>query len=190
MRTPTVQQLITAMDLKGHKFFRNGALNLNLIGLRNTNEFDVEAYNDLICCAYRERAGGPLVLKAWEGTTDPGQRARSRAHFRTAVLVPGQYRGAYMVGLHKGRDALIQTGNAVSVYRANPSDEWPFSGCEIETGYFGINIHDMLNARSVVSEGCQGAHRPEDHHDMMELCRRSSHIWGDRFSYTLLDWPC
>ena len=188
MIAPNAKQLIAVMEALGHAVFTDGAYNLNIVGLRNATAFDVEEYNDLICCMYRETRRSPLIVKSWPGTTDPGRKARAREDFRTAVLVPGQYRGSYRIGEHKGRQALVQAGGPVTVHRAAPGDLWPFSECNRETGYFGINIHDMLNARSVVSSGCQGCHMRTDHDELMALARRSEDLYGPNFTYTLLDW--
>jgi len=43
-------------------------------------------------------------------------------NFGTAILVPGQYRGAYALGYHFGKPALQQVGN-LKLFRDNDLDE-------------------------------------------------------------------
>ncbi len=82
----------------------------------------------------------PNVFAAFNGNTDPSV-------FREAIatLVPGTYY-AHNFGLHKGKYlALVQRMGEVTVQR---------DGGNIQTGYFGINIHKG-GVNTTSSLGCQ-----------------------------------
>ena len=62
----------------------------------------------------------------------------------------------------------------------------------IEEGIFGINIHRSNPAQaSVVNEkwsaGCQVFSSPKDFDEFMAIIDEASRLWGDKFTYTLLE---
>lgn len=60
----------------------------------------------------------------------------------------------------------------------------------IEEGMFGINIHKAGDSSVVVdgwSAGCQVLARSFDFNELMNLVTLATPIWGDRFTYTLLE---
>ena len=55
---------------------------------------------------------------------------------------------------------------------------------------FGINIHKAGDSSVVVdgwSAGCQVLARSFDFNELMNLVTLATSIWGDRFTYTLLE---
>ena len=127
----------------GHEVFTSGAYNLNLFGIRakggRINKFD-----DLLGCAYREADDGPWRVAYWPATTDPGlywlQHPMNVSG--TAILMPGQYRGAYEVGFHLGKYRALVQRRPVRVWRDNDRDSTMTYGGhdDIDEGLFGINI--------------------------------------------------
>ena len=107
-----------------------------------------------------------------------------------AILKAGQYRGAYQIGLHKGKyEALVQRGGKVTVYRDNNKDDTLDRVTE-DSGYFGINIHKSLRHHQEVglySAGCQVFQNSHDFKEFMLLVKRSSVLYGDTFTYTLIE---
>ena len=92
---------------------------------------------------------GPGFFRTFNGNTDPSRYRKGKgtgAGKGMACLKAGLYR-AHQFGKHKGYEALIQTGGAVTVYRDGEPD-YP------DTGYFGINIH-RGGQTTTSSEGCQ-----------------------------------
>jgi hypothetical protein len=130
----------------------------------------------------------------WPATCDPGhywlKNFEQLGVSGTAVLCPGQYRGAYELGEHKGKAALIQAG-VVKVWRDpnrdNTVDRWG----DIDEGYFGINIHRAGKNSTKVekwSAGCQVFSRSDDMEELLDICRKQVSIAGfETFTYTLLD---
>jgi hypothetical protein len=177
----------------GHAVFENGSYNLNIIGIRSIDG-RVNCFDDRICLVYRDEEG--WVTRTWPCTTDPG--AYWLEHPMnvdgTAILVPGQYRGVYKIGKHRGQyDALVQTGGRVKVFRDRNKDEVLDMDPETaDEGYFGINIHKAGSQSTEVnkwSAGCQVFANEYDFRQFMKLVKKSAELWGETFTYTLVDEP-
>jgi hypothetical protein len=144
---------------------------------------------------YNQDKGKPR-LKSWSITTEPGvfYQKNPLSKLGAAVLVPGQYKKAYQLGLHQGRSnhpALVQTGNKVKVYRDNDRDGIAEETGVIEEGFFGINIHRASAAGSTASigrhsAGCQVFQKIQDQKELLQLCEQFKALTGNRFTYTLL----
>ena len=139
---------------------------------------------------------GTERLKAWIITTTPGnfylQKPLSKAG--CAVLVPGQYKGAYQLGFHQNKPdhpALVQLGGRVRAYRDNDRDTFAEETKVIEEGFFGINIHrsNSMGATPRIanwSAGCQVFQRKVDHAELLTLCENFRHSCANCYTYTLL----
>ena len=142
---------------------------------------------------------GDWVIDCYPITTEPGTRILQRplssvAHKGTAILVPGQYRGAYSIGTHGGKrkyKALCQRHGPVEVWRDNNRDRFADTGGLKETGMFGINIHrqwgpDDREYTGGVSAGCQVFQSSLDFYQFMETCDLASEQCGNSFTYALV----
>lgn len=183
--------------LKEMKFriFTEGSYNLNIIGVRTPNRI-ANAFDDFIYVIYMDEVG-KWIEKKYRCTTQPGiywLHNPSRVS-GTAILVGNaQYRGVYKLGLHQGRyKALVQRGGPVKVYRDNNRDEILDQEPEtINSGYFGINIHRATASGESTqvnkwSAGCQVIANSDDYKEFIELCEKSADIYGNSFTYTLLE---
>lgn len=176
----------------GHLVFSTGAWNLNIVGERSPNR-TADSFDDRISVVCKDDSGA-WVQKSWAATTDPGLywlHNPSRVA-GTGILVPGQYRGAYELGKHKGvDDALVQV-RPVKVYRdANLDDVLDMDPAKVEEGLFGINLHHAGSDSSKVdkwSAACQVWKRRADHDEFLALCRKqkTKGAGWDRFTYTLV----
>lgn len=188
--------ILDASRAAGHTIFENGSkdYNLNLIGVRSgspkMDEFGCELW------AIWRRGGGWESVR-WTVTTLPGSyymQARLLNPEGCAILAPGQYRGAYKVGLHRGSyRALCQLGGPVRVFRDGDRDrEFDLDPAMMRSGRYGINIHQP-GADGVVplvganSAGCQVFEERRCFREFMYICGRAKALWGNSFSYTLLD---
>lgn len=176
---------------RGHAWFERGDYNLNLVGYR-TVASSPTSYSDRMYCAYR--VGGEWRLHVWPITTSPGERYLRKPinPAGTAILVPGQYRGAYQLGMHRNDHmALVQRG-PVRVWRDGDRDselDWG-EGDGIE-GYYGINIHRarggaLSDSPAAASAGCQVFASRGEHLALVDLARESVRRWGGKVTYTLL----
>ncbi len=181
---------------KDYKFFDtpDRKLNLNIIGVRRDNQ-GTNTFDDFLLVIYREEE--LMVNNLHSITTDPGKYwlLNPTNPKGTAILVPGQYRGAWQLGKHQGKyEALVQR-KPVKVYRDNNKDDvidYNSMTTMINEGYFGINIHrsnpyDESYAINKWSAGCQVFKKVEDYNSFIETCKESAKIYGNSFTYTLIE---
>lgn len=185
-------------------FFTGGIYNVNLFGVRSRtthpNKFD-----DIICMAFYTEAGWTTM--AFPATTDPGSTVlgedKEGSPNGTAILpsstVNDQYK--FQIGKHKGRySALVQAEPFTVVRDANKDGRLlsreeiieRFKAGDVWTGYFGINMHHASS--NGVSKwindwswGCQVFQSIFDWEKASAIIKRSSEIYGSRFTYTLFD---
>mgnify|MGYP003657172885 FL=1 len=186
MSRPAVLDRIEAM---GFKVFE-GELNVNLIGVRSVSR-EANKFDDHLHLCYQ--TGGRWVEHVYTITTDPGTYwlANPSNVDGTAILVPGQYRGAYAIGLHRGKyEALVQAGK-VAVYRDGDRDNVLDPDVPAEWGHYGINIHRASAHRTSTavekwSAGCQVFADPEQFAQFLSVVKASMEVYGDRVTYTLI----
>jgi hypothetical protein len=177
-----IQQFLNYWSFKG-------ANNLPLIedGVKGAN-------SDFAFAQYFSIAGKERLL-SWVCTTIPGLfYLQNPVVGGCAVLKPGQYKNAYILGNHQGRadhPALVQQGGEVIIYRDNDRDNLAEETATTSHGYFGINIHrsNEVGATPRISNwsaGCQVFQRHTDHEQMLNVCRSYKALSNNRFTYTLL----
>lgn len=184
--------LYTVMNNKGYKFFKNGLYNVNIIGIRKSNPH-TNSFDDEIHLIYRDEFS--IVHKIYEVTTDPGfyYLENPMKVTGTAILVSGQYRGAYKIAKHRSQYKALCQRKPVKVYRDRNKDLILDKDPEtISEGYFGINIHrSNANRESTQvdrwSAGCQVFASPKAFDEFMSIIEKSSQLYGNGFTYTLLD---
>lgn len=189
----TREQIETAVKKKGYAWFEGTKdYDVNIVGIRNlqpakhvTNLFD-----DTLTISYKK--DGVWQFHEWAITTDPGKKAMLEYSNPkgVAILVPGQYRGSHMIGLHQGKYEALRQQKPVKVYRDKDKDmEYDF--VDEDTGIFGINIHrsNPKTESTYVenwSEGCQVFKKVNQFNTFMDICRLARNIHGNSFTYTLL----
>jgi len=187
----TVEKLRQACARLGYAFFEKGNHNLNIIGIR-TSDMESNAFNDFIAVAYKER--GHWQLRAYEATTDPGVYWRKHPMNRngTAVLIPGQHRRCYQIGRHQDKYEALTQAEELPVYRDNNKDSVIDTEGSIDIGFHGINIHRASSnwqSKQVNkwSAGCQVFANPNNFDYFIELCKKSTRLYGNRITYTLIE---
>lgn len=190
----TLGQIQNTLESKGYVWFEdssNKEYDVNIVGIRNSepgNEV-TNLFDDFITISYKKN--GYWKYFEWPATTDPGRKGVLQFGNPNGVarLVPGQYRGAYGLGLHRGKYEALRQYGPVKVYRDDNKD-LVFDENKIQEGHFGINIHKAgVDSRVVEnwSEGCQVFKRAQDFEDFMVICRRAAAIHGNSFTYTLIE---
>ena len=180
---------------KHYSFFTKGYYNLNIIAIRkDNNKIITNKYDDVLAVIYRDKTG--LKTRYYNITTEPGDyymRKKLGNPKGTAILVPGQYRGCWKLGKHKGEyEALVQA-KPVKVYRdGNKDNVYDMYPQTINEGLFGINIHRSnqgftRDTIDMYSAGCQVFADPNDFNEFIELCKKQSSLYGNSFTYTLID---
>jgi hypothetical protein len=128
-------------------------------------------------------------------TTDPGKYYTENLlnPDGVAILVPGQYRSTYSIGLHQGKYEALKQMKPVQVYRDNNKDNfYDMQPDDIHEGIFGINIHRASATGTSTqidkwSAGCQVIANYEDFNKLMLLAKQAEAIWGNSFTYTLIE---
>ena len=188
----SMEQVLQAVESKGYRAFRSGKYNVNIIGVRSS-DIEVNEFGDELHLIYKGSSGWQhhifkiTTLAGLTGLVDPSNSKGC------AILVEGQYRGAYKIRKHRGKyDALCQR-KLVKVFRDNNKDEkHDFDPDTIDEGYFGINIHrsNPYRESTVVNNwslGCQVFANPKEFEQFMAIMYKAKAIWGDSFTYTLIN---
>ena len=192
----SVKAVVLSKDYKWFNDSNNKGYDVNIIGIRNsetdgkvTNHFD-----DTITISYKD-SDANWQFHQYPATTDPGQYWMEHLlnSDGCAILVPGQYRGSHKIRLHQGKYEALGQRKPVKVYRDNDKDDiYDTDDVTITEGVYGINIHrsNPYTESTYVnkwSAGCQVFKKIEDFHAFMEICRTARDIWGNTFSYTLIE---
>lgn len=189
MTAPTI---IAALKAEGHVIYTR-PYELNIVGVRSASS-KPNSFDDTIHVLYKNDKGA-WQLHSYPATTDPGTfwlKSPMNAQ-GTAMLKAGQY-PSYALGMHRGQyKALVQSAGKVTVIRDADRDAvLDFKGGSEATGSFGINIHRASSNGTTktvdkYSAGCQVFANIGDFNAFMALCDHHRDLYGNRFTYTLLD---
>lgn len=180
------------LENKGYTFFTKGEYNLNIIGVRHKGNKVTNKFEDCIVVIYNT-GNEKNIKRIFACTTLPGKKAMEHPTQikGTAILKPGQYRSAYKIGYHKGKYKALCQAKSLPVYRdGNKDDKFDLNPISIDKGIFGINIHKAGENSTLVdgwSYGCQVFSKSIDFSSFMRLVERSASIYGNSFTYTLLN---
>ena len=190
----TVYDFEKLFKAKGYVWFTKGNYNLNIIGIRSNNNNKVtNKYDDMLVVDYNTGNGHKRVC--YTITTEPGiyyieNLCNSNG---AAILVPGQYRGCWQIGLHRGKYRALCQKKEVKVYRDNNKNMiYDMNPENINKGIFGINIHRSnetytRNTIDKYSAGCQVFNNPVEFNAFMRLCKEQRKLYGNSFTYTLIN---
>ena len=164
---------------------------LNIVGVRSDTT-DANKFDDLLYAFWKDDKG------KWQGkyytvTTDPGTfwLKNPSTKLGTAILAQGQYVDSWQIGLHKGKYEALTQAKPVKVIRDYDRNAiLDFNNGKTYIGIYGINIHHAgTDSKSVDnwSAGCQVFSNLSDFNDFMELVRKSYKLYGNKFTYTLID---
>lgn len=177
---------------KCYSYFTKGAYNLNIIGIRASGANIVNSFDDILLIIYKTPIGR-WARQIYQITTDPGiSYMKNPCNDKgTAILVPGQYKGAYKIGRHKGKYKALCQNKPVKVYRDNnKNSNYDYDLNSIEEGMFGINIHKAGTFSKRVdtwSAGCQVFASNIEFNCFMNYCQKQiDNGISDTFTYTLL----
>tara|TARA_B100000579_G_C22822646_1_gene851472 strand:+ start:65 stop:685 length:621 start_codon:yes stop_codon:yes gene_type:complete len=196
----TREQIEKAVKSKGYKWFEdvnNKGYDVNIVGVRNSKTMDnvTNKFDDCITVSYKKE--GEWKFFCFPCTTDPGKYWTENIMNSkgVAILKPGQYRGSHKIRKHQNRYEALGQCRPVTVYRDDNRDlHYDLDEGKIDTGLFGINIHratKYANKKSTQvdkwSAGCQVIAANNDWTTFMKIMRKARDVWGNSFSYTLLE---
>ena len=199
MNCYTREQIEAAMASKGYKYFTgNGKdYDVNIIGVRNseTQGRVTNAFDDCVTISYMLE--GEWKFHCYQATTDPGSHWEENLLNKkgVAILKPGQYRGSHKLRLHQGKYLALGQQKPVKVYRdKNKDGKYDLLEENVDEGLFGINIHratGRAGGKSIRvdkwSAGCQVIASNDDWHEFLDICQAAREVWGNSFTYTLLE---
>lgn len=186
-----IEQLKNALSRRGYRILSR-PFELNIVGVR-ANINVPNAFDDTIYVFFSTGSGWQLLN--YPATTDPGMQYLKQPinNAGTAILKPGQYLDCYATGLHRGLySALIQQKPVTVIRDFNKDGKLDFQSGTEQTGMFGINIHRAESAGTAKfvaghSAGCQVFANAADFSAFMQLCIRHKKLYGNKFTYTLLE---
>ena len=196
----TREQIQTTVEDKGYKYFHdnlNKGYDVNIIGVRNskTKGRVTNAFDDVLTISFK--IDGEWQYYEFACTTDPGSHwvKNILSEKGVAILRPDQYRGSHKLDLHQGKYLALRQKSNVTVYIDNNRDaKYDLNESKTETGIFGINIHRATGRTGGKSTrvdkwsaGCQVIADNDDWHTFLDICQTSREIYGNSFSYTLIE---
>jgi hypothetical protein len=182
----------TALQKKGYRIFLR-PFELNIVGVRadsvKPNSFDDSIY------VFFNNNEGKLIEHRFPATTDPGTYwlKNPMNPQGTAILKEGQYLNTYALGLHRGKYmALVQVRPVTVMRDYDRNAVLDLLNGKEDKGLFGINIHrasEIGTTKTVdqYSAGCQVFANATEYIQFMQLCERHRQLYGNQFSYTLID---
>ena len=197
MNCYTREQIENAIAEKGYRYFKSGDLNLNIVGVRNseTKNRVTNAFDDCITLSYK--LDSEWKFHCFKCTTDPGTHWVENVmnDKGVAILKPGQYRGSHKIRLHGGKYLALGQKKPLTVYRDNNRDDnYDLDESKTDTGVFGINIHRATGRAGKISTqvnkwsaGCQVIASNDEWHEFLDICQVAREVHGNSFSYTLLE---
>lgn len=196
----TREQIEKAVKSKGYVWFEdknNKGFDVNIVGIRNSNTGDevTNKFDDKITISYKE--DGEWKFHCYDCTTDPGRYWTKKIMRKegVAMMKPGQYRRSHKIRLHAGKYPALGQCGPVTVYRdANKDDRYDLDDNNTQTGLYGINIHRATGRKGKTSTqvdkwsaGCQVIANNDDWHEFLDICYEAKAIWGNKFTYTLIE---
>ena len=195
----TREQIEGAVKAKGYKWFTSDNYDVNIVGVRNadTNNEVTNKFDDCLTISYKNE-NGEWNFHCFDATTDPGSHWTEKQLLNkngVAILKEGQYRGSHKIGLHQGKYEALRQKKPLKVYRDGDRDDtYDFIEENVHEGIYGINIHRATareGGKSVQvdkwSAGCQVIAANDDFKLFMEICRKARDVWGNSFTYTLIN---
>jgi hypothetical protein len=182
---------------KGYAFFTK-PYDLNIFGVRSDNKIG-GSFDDLVGIAYTDNSNTERLFLA-EATTDPSDKWLFKPlHPKgTAIMLPGQYRRAYKIGIHgrtwaSGGYKALEQINLMRYVRDNNQDNVldihgaPFLD-NLKTNIHRASKWEIVDKIGSYSAGCQVIQDPVDFELFISLCEdQVSHGLGNKFTYTLLE---
>lgn len=186
------KRLVFLLKKSGFEIYRK-PYQLNIIGVRSPDNHS-DKFDDQMYVFYKNDKKN-WVSHIYKITTDPGTYWLNHPMQvdGTAILKQGQYVNAYRIGLHRGQyKALIQTKPITIIRDYDRNAILDFSNGKESTGLFGVNIHrasihGVTKTVGKWSAGCQVFEKNSDFIDFMLMCEKHRSLYGNQFTYTLVD---
>jgi hypothetical protein len=172
---------------------------VNIFGVRLSNSSD-NTFNDCVGLLWKDNNGN-FFMKQYDATTDPGTyyRLHPMNSGGCAVMIPGQYKDAYKIGLHHDYEAMQQVGkmNYIRDNNKNTILDWVYK----QTGQYKMyseiastNIHHAYKVGTTKnvdnwSAGCQVFANIDNFNEFMGIVKGNvnDYKFPNLFTYTLFE---
>ena len=178
----------------GFTIFEDGNYDLNIVGFRKLGDPDgFNQFNDRITISYK--LNQKWIVEEGAATTDAGRYWLTKPDYKACAIMyhPQQARGAYKIGLHKGKYEALRQIQPMKFWRDGNKDEHLDYSGHVYKDLIYMNIHKSSSREhgslyvDKWSAGCQVWQNSKDHERMVELCYKQIESLGYRtFTYTLL----
>lgn len=170
---------------------------LNIFGIRS-NTKEAGEFDDHVGVAYKDDLGAERLFLA-KATTDPGSKyLLNPLHPKgAAIMLPGQYRKAYKIGVHgrtwaSGGYKALEQCNLIRYVRDNNKNNIlgdevtvPFLD-NLKTNIHRANKYKIIDRIGGYSAGCQVIQDPNQFEVLMALAEQQEQRGhGSYFTYTL-----
>lgn len=197
----SLDQILKAYKKNKYKYFLNKRFDCNLFGVRSSSR-KAGKFDDVVGIFFQDYFGVEKIY-CFTATTDPGVHWLSNPLSKdgTLIMLKGQYRGAYKIGIHGrtwasgGYEALEQAKPMQYVRDNNKDDTLDLSVSKdsenVFEGVYKTNIHRASKWQKIpligkYSAGCQVIQSIDDFATIMEICNRQVEEGiGNSFTYTL-----
>lgn len=188
----TLDSVVNAYSYMGYTYCTSGDYNLNIFGIRNQDNKDSNNFNDVIGVTFMVK--GTWYLRVYGATTDPGVTSRVTPINSNgcAILIPGQYKGCYQIGMHQGKYEALTQRKPMNYWRDNNKDQVLDFASKVYTEIAGTNLHRATAIPGVTSKivdnysaGCQVIAAYNDWTEFMGFVHKSVNLYGNAFTYTL-----
>lgn len=195
MKRLDFDNLLSLMDSNDFAVFERDDknFNLNLVAVRMPDT-KINSFDDKLFCFWRFRKIWQVL--EFQCTTDPGSywlgAERMGNSAGTAMLVQQQVRGMYKWGKHRNYAALEQKRPAKFVRDANQDGVLNPDFSRVYNADISTNLHrasQFKHTRAVGphSAGCVVVANPYDFALLGHTCKLARKLWGNSFTFTLLD---
>jgi hypothetical protein len=172
-----IQRIKGLLKRRGFELFTQ-PFELNIIGLRNKNP----KIADEIHVFYKINAKN-WNYHIYEAITDPVVLLEGKRD--SLLLKERQYKDCYSIGLHNGKVKVLIQSNPVTVIKNHNRDSFLQEGKSV-SGLFNIDIIPA-SAIEKTDEGNQVFLSNENFKEFMALCEKHKELYGNKFSYSLID---
>jgi len=184
--------IIAAMEREKYQIFESGhkPYNLNLVGIRSSDPMP-NVFSDQLWVFWKNKTNWDINI--YRITTDPGLYwLQNPMNLNgTGILKPGQYPGMWEIGIHNGKyEALVQVSPCTLIRDYDRDNQLDYHSGREETGLFGVNLHRAGKDSATVdrwSAGCQVFSQVREFNEFMGLARKARDLWGNSFTYTLME---
>jgi len=193
LKQSEIKTLLGVLKSKGYRTYSK-PYELNILG-RRTDTTKANSFDDFIYTFYKNNDDNWEGYKA-KATTDAGTYwlEKPMQSKGTALLKAGQYVDTYQIDKHRDKYyAVTQRLKPVVVIRDyNRNNKLDFNNGKEESGMFGINIHKANSSGTTktidkYSAGCQVFANADDFNKFMEMAYKQKELYGNKFTYTLVD---